>query len=242
MAGFDDAGIDQLERHGGEDRHQDQVQAEDGGVHAPQVHAPEDAGELPAVEADVTMAAPTWRRRHQLPQHKHPQRRQQGGEVEHPGQAKVAGHQRAEHHGDAKGHADRQADGRHGGGAHLLAGLVGQKRHDGGGHRTAALQTATDNHHGDGVRLGGDHAADQKQPQASSNHRLAPDAIRQQTEGNLQYRLGQAIDAERQPHQQRGGPDQVVGVEGEHGQHHEQPEHACGVEPRQTDDGAPLGG
>ena len=76
------------------------------------------------------------------------------------------------------------------------------------------------------VRECGDGRAQHEDHETHGDHRLAPDAIRQSPERDLQTGLGQTIDTERQSHHEGCRARQLIGVQGQHRYQHEQAEHA----------------
>ena len=109
----------------------------------------------------------------------------------------------------------------------LLAGEVGGERGDRGGNRAGTLQHTPEDHHVDVGRERGNHAADGKQQQAEDDHRLAPETVRRGAERNLQHGLGQPVGTERDADQgQVRTAWQGLGIDCEHRQDQEQPEHA----------------
>ncbi len=147
---------------------------------------------------------------------------------------------RRQHHRGGEGHADTGADQRHHLGAVFLAREVGRQRHQRGGNRARALQRAAEDNAQHAVSRGRQQAAEGEYDQPGGDHRLAADAVGHHAEGDLQQRLGEAVDADRQPGEQGRGIGQGFGVEREHRQDQEQAEHAKGVNQRDRDACAPL--
>ncbi len=155
-----------------------------------------------------------------------PQQRQSRRQPEQCGQAERLGHQRTDHHGDGERQTDAHADHRHGLGAVLLAGQVGEQRHHRRGNRPGALQYAAGDHPPDTVGHGRQHRTGGEDQQAEIDDRQTADAIGKNAEGNLQQRLGQTIGADGKADQRRRRSLQIHPIGRQHRQHHEHAEHA----------------
>ena len=131
---------------------------------------------------------------------------------------------RADHERDHEREPDGDADRRHGLGAALLAREVGHHGEDHRTHRAGALQHAADDDPVDGGGERRDRAAEREQGEADDHHHLAPDAVRQEAEGNLQKPLAQPVDAEREADLGRRRTLQPARVGREHRIDHEQAE------------------
>ena len=164
-----------------------------------------------------------------------------GGQPEDAGDPDPARQRRSDDQRDGEGEGDADADRRHALGAHLVAGQIRGQGDGDGGDRPATLDRAADDDPMDTVRQRGHQTAEQEEGQTAVDHRLASDAVGQQPKRDLEDRLGQAIGADRQTHQQGRRAGQVLGVEREHRQHHEEPEHAGRKDGGKAGGGAALG-
>ena len=70
------------------------------------------------------------------------------------------------------------------------------------------------------------HAAEREHQKSGGDHRPAPESVRQDAERYLEHPLSQPVDADGDTDEQRRVPRVLVRVNAEHGQEHEQPEHA----------------
>ncbi len=152
---------------------------------------------------------------------------------EQPGKAEGARQQGADDHGHGKGEADAHPDQRHRLGSMLLAGQVGEQGHHRGGDRTGTLQHPSCDYTPDAVGHRRQHRAGGEDRQTEIDDRQAPDAVGQNTEGNLQQRLGQTIGTDGQSDQGRRCAVQIHTVGRQHGQNHEHAEHAESEHQRQ---------
>jgi hypothetical protein len=75
------------------------------------------------------------------------------------------------------------------------------------------------------IRSRGHHAADHQQTQAAHNHRLTANLIRQPAQRYLQGCLGQTVGTECQTDAGRRGARQLLSVNREQWQDHEQAQH-----------------
>ncbi len=152
---------------------------------------------------------------------------------EQPGKTEGTRQQGADDHGHGKGEADAHPDQRHRLGPVLLAGQVGQQRHHRGGDRAGSLQHPPRDHAPDAVGHRRQNRAGGEDRQTEIDDRQAPDAVRENTEGNLQQRLGQTIGTYGKADQGRRSAFQVHAVGCQHGQNHEHAEHAKSEHQRQ---------
>jgi len=66
-------------------------------------------------------------------------------------------------------------------------------------------------------REGAQHAAEAEYEKPGRDHGLAPVTVRETPEGDLEQRLGQAVDAHRHTDEERSRACQLLGVQGQHG-------------------------
>ena len=176
---------------------------------------------------------------HQPPQHADGQQRQRPGKEEHAGQPDTLIQHRPHHQRHRIGHGNHHADERHGLAAVLVAGGIGHQRTDGRRNRTGALKRPAQGQHRHRVGHGRQHAAGRHHQQPHRDDLLAPEAIGRRTVGNLQQRLREAIGPEGEAHPGRIiSPRQLPGVQREHRQDQEQPQHANGVQTGQPEAGS----
>ena len=122
-----------------------------------------------------------------------------------------------------------------------IASQVRRQRHQRRGDCARALQRPPDDDPGNRLGLGGDDTAEAKDQQATDDHGLAPYPIRQQAERQLEQTLGEAVDTDRQPDQQRRGACIVARMQAENRQNHEQAEHAQAEHERERNGGPFFG-
>ena len=105
-------------------------------------------------------------------------------------------------------------------------------------YRPRALQDASGNDALDTFRLGRQQATQCKQYQPPYDHRLAPNAIREHAERDLEHRLGETIGADGHSNEQGRGTIKRLTIGRKHRQHHEQTQHAKGEYSRERARGA----
>jgi len=231
--------LHQQPRHHHPHRHLHRVQHEHAQVQPPQVGVQPHVGQAPARR--VGLVSRLGRR---PPQHHgdagHGQR---GGDPEQAGQANRPGQRRRRHQRQREHRRDADAHQRHAFGSHLVARQIGQQRRDGRRHRARALDGAADDQHVYVARQRRHYAAHREHDEADHDDLLAPHAVGRQPQRHLHDRLRQAVDAHRQPDQRRVvAAGQARGLQREHRQHQEQPQHAQREDARQRQAGAALVG
>ena len=212
--------VAQRQRQHHETGGENQVQAEDAEIEPQQLRITQHRGKLPGHGLGVAVYAAHGRCRHDQHNHGDTAHRQNRGQPENTRHADPGVEHRPQHHGQRKRSANAHADHRHGLDAVLFTDQVGGQRHDSGGNGAGTLQRTADDDHGNRVGTRSHRAAQGENQQPEDDHRLAPDLIGHQAEGDLQQRLGHAIDADSQPRQRRRRALQFLGVQGEHRQNH----------------------
>jgi len=154
----------------------------------------------------------------------------------------VAGDQRPQHHGQCERQADAAAHRGHCPGADLLPGDVSEQGHEHAGNRAGPLQRSAQNQTENILRSGRHQGTGDEQQNTEDNERLAAPAVGSQAERDLQQALGETVDAETEPDGKGRGALILGGVEHQHRQHHEQPEHPGGVEEDQPQQGPQFEG
>jgi octaprenyl-diphosphate synthase len=166
------------------------------------------------------------RRGYDQPQQRQRNQRQGRGGGEQAGQSGDRLQRRSQDQRQQERQADRHADDAHHLAAVLLGGEIRRQRDAGAGHRAHALHRATDRDAGERVRHRRDQPAQREQQQTQGDRRLAPDAVGQQPQRNLQQHLADAVDAQRQPDHEAGGAGHRLRVQREHRHDQEQAEQA----------------
>ena len=190
----------------------------------------------------VTVKADPVRRGHVIEQHANAQDRHHPGHPEEPWQAQYRFYRRARDHGQREGHADADADDRHGLGALLFTGQIGRERKHRRGDGAEALQRAAHDDAPDAIGAGGHGAARGEYQQPDDDDLLAADPVREPAKGDLKDCLGEAVDADGQPREHGGVPGVEVRVQAEYRKNHEQTEHTQREYAGQRYAGASLGG
>ena len=231
------ARLHQHRGHGHPHGHLHRVQHEHAQVQAQQVAMAPQIGQA----ATRCIGVACGLRRHH-PQHDgHARQRQRAGEPEQPRQPDSRRQGRRRHQRDGEHQPDAAAHQRHGLGAHGVARLVGQQRRHGRRDGPGTLQCAAHDQPGERVRQRRQQAARREHQQPGNDHALAPQAVRGHAQWQLQHRLREAIDTHRQA-DQRGivSAGVLARLQGKHGQHKEQPQHAQREDQRQAEAGAAL--
>ena len=216
----------------------DRVQDEDAGVEPQHLPVAQRARE-PREGGPAGVRHPRGRRDPEVEQGDG-QHRHRRGRPEQSGDTGGLRHHRAEDEGEGERGADARADERHHPGPVGFAGEIAGERHRRGCHRPHALQRASGHDSPDVVRERRDHAAEREDYEPGRDHRLAPEPIGEDAERHLEHPLGESVDADRDPDQQRRVSRILVCVDAEHGQEHEQPEHAEREDPRERGDRTAL--
>ncbi len=226
------AGALQQRRQRHEARHQQGVHAEDAEVELEQARVGQHGAHPPLHHAGLAIEQVSSRSWHQPEGDGDACQCQQGDQPEQTTEPQRMGDEGAGHHGDGEGDAKAHPDEGHRLGAVLLAGEIRQERHHGSRDGAAALQGAAEDHAPDGVGQRRDHAAEGKHQQTADDEGLAAHLVGEQTERDLEQRLGHAVDADGQANQRLGGTRERHAVGGQYRQHHKHAEHA------QREDGA----
>ena len=150
---------------------------------------------------------------------------EQGDEGKESGNANPVGDERAEDEREDEGDADARAEHCHRLAEFFRRGDVGGIRQRDGGNRPHALHRTRGNHHIYVAGTRGEQAARDKEGETARDDRFAPVAVGEPAVGDLQQPLTESIDAKRDADQGFVRPRQLVRIQAEHGENHEQAEH-----------------